>query len=79
MSDESVSFFDDDNVAATAPPLDEEQLVNVAPESVWSSVIEVNSNTAPFPLSLLIDENVFVSLSVRDPPVIEIRGLLFVE
>ena len=41
--------------------------------------MEVNSNTPPFPVSLLIKSKVFVSVSVSDPALTEMSGLEAVE
>ena len=56
----------DVRVTEIAPPFVDEQFVNVTPEKVTSDGMEVNSNTPPFPDFLLIDENVFVPVSLSE-------------
>ena len=55
--EERDSLCSEVRVAEIAPPFVDEQFVNVTPERVTSVGIEVNSNTPPFPDSLLIHEN----------------------
>ena len=67
------------SVKDIAPPFSDEHDVKIAPEIVCSPSIHLNSNTLPFPDSLLIDVNVFLPLSVRYPPLTDINGCLHVE
>ena len=76
----SVSFFDvEERVAEIAPPFSDEHNVNVTPEIVWVASMEVNSNTPPSPIVLLMFSNSFDSVSVNDPALTEISGVSYVE
>ena len=72
--DEIVSLYPDASVAEIAPPFADEHDVNVAPDIVSAPENELNSNTPPFPLSLLINLNVFVPLILTAPPFAEISA-----
>ena len=72
--EERDSLCSDVRVTEIAPPFVDEQFVNVTPERVTSCGREVNSNTPPFPDSLLIPKKLFVDLTLSDPPSIEISG-----
>ena len=69
----------EEGVNAIAPPFDDVQLLNVAPEILSVASREANSKTAPSPDSLLIDVKTFVPLSVNFPPFTDINGVLYVE
>ena len=62
-----------------APPFTAEHDVNVRLDRVVLEEMEVNSNTPPFPASLLIVSNVFVSVKVSDLTLTDISGISEVE
>ena len=64
--EERDSLCSEVRVNEIAPPFVDEQFVYITPERVISDGREVNSNTPPFPDSLLIDENVFVPDSLSE-------------
>ena len=67
-----------ERVNEIAPPFDDVQLWNVAPEIVCGASMELNSNTLPSPERLLMKRNSFVPLSVSFPADTSITGLLSV-
>ena len=68
----------EERVTEIAPPFDDVQCLNVTSEILSVASTESNSNTAPFPDSLLIEVNVFVPLRVSCPALTAISALLFV-
>ena len=72
--EERESLCSDVRVTEIAPPFVDEQFVNVTPERVTSCGRDVNSNTPPFPDSLLIEMNVFSPVSARDGALSEMSG-----
>ena len=80
VREESVSFFEvEDNVAEIAPPFADVHRVNDAPLMDCAVLMELNSNTAPFPDSSLMSLKVFAPVSVNFPAFTDINGLLYVE
>ena len=67
-----------ERVNEIAPPFCDEHDLNVAPERVTSDGMEVNSNTPPFPLSRLIELNVFAPERVSESIDTSMSGALYV-
>ena len=72
-------YDDEDKVIEITPPFFNEHDVNVAPLILCALLIELNSNTPPFPDSLLIESNVLFPFIVNSPAFTDINGVLYVE
>ena len=79
VMEERESLCPDVRVTEIAPPFSDEHDLNVAPLILCPLLIELNSNTPPFPDSSLMSVKVFVPLSMRDPEFTDISALLYVE